>query len=124
MTSNTVNFTTTAGFVGLNAVLGLSGELDMQYASQAAEAVRGVLARRPAALALDLRELSFIDSSGLHEVIRAECRCRDAGVRFYLIAGPPAVQRVLSLCGLDERFEILGGLEQLPEEPSSLAATA
>jgi anti-anti-sigma factor len=49
---------------------------------------------------LDMRRLSFIDSSGMRVVV-AEHRFADTADReFSLISGPPAVQRVLELCGM------------------------
>lgn len=54
---------------------------------------------------LDLRELTFMDSSGVRLIFREDRRARSAGHRFSLIAGNPAVQRVLRICGLTERLD-------------------
>jgi anti-sigma B factor antagonist len=52
-------------------------------------------------LVLDLRGLSFMDSTGLHLVARwSEDSSRD-GFVFELEQGPPAVQRVFELSGMD-----------------------
>ncbi|MDP1849261.1 MAG: STAS domain-containing protein [Solirubrobacteraceae bacterium] len=59
---------------------------------------------------LDLRELTFMDSSGVRLILGEDRLARSAGRRFSLIAGVPAVQRVLGVCGvsaqldLDDRF--------------------
>jgi anti-sigma B factor antagonist len=49
---------------------------------------------------LDLRRLTFMDSTGV-ALILAEDRCaRHNGHDFTLIAGPRAIQRVLEICGV------------------------
>jgi anti-anti-sigma factor len=47
------------------ALLTLRGELDIATAPRLEEAIDGVLAKSPAKLTIDLRPLSFLDSSGL-----------------------------------------------------------
>lgn len=105
-------------------VLGLHGELDLESASEVSDAVATVLQRRPLGLALDLRGLSFMDSSGIHVVIRAEEQCRGDGIRFCLVGGRPSIRRLLDLCGLDQRFECIDDLGDLDSEPPSIAAAA
>ena len=57
-------------------------------------------------LVLDMRGLTFLDSSGIRVVV-AEHRSAQASDReFSLISGPRAVQRVLELCGLLEHLHV------------------
>ena len=49
---------------------------------------------------LDLRELTFIDSSGIRVVVAEHHFAEGAEHAFSLICGPPAVQRALEVCGL------------------------
>ena len=58
-------------------------------------------------LVLDLRALEFIDSSGLHALLRADRRLRDAGGELIIIRGPRAVDRLFRLTGLDTRLRIV-----------------
>jgi anti-anti-sigma factor len=46
---------------------------------------------------LDLRELTFLDSTGLRLILSERMAARKTGGRFELIAGPPEVQRVFEL---------------------------
>ena len=94
--------------VGPAATLALHGELDMMVAPQVDEGVERLIALAPESLTIDLRGLSFMDSSGIHALIVAERKCRKHGVQFMVIRGRPAIDRLLALCGLDERFEIVG----------------
>ncbi|HEX4009262.1 MAG TPA: STAS domain-containing protein [Solirubrobacteraceae bacterium] len=95
-------------------VLRPSGELDLVHGSRLTAALEPALARRPATLAIDLRQLSFMDSSGIHAIIAAELRCRLQGTRFYLIRGSATIDRLMAVCGLDRAFPTVSGPEQLP----------
>ena len=48
---------------------------------------------------LDLRELAFIDSSGVHAIVDASVRAGKAGRRLVLLRGPPNVDRMFMLSG-------------------------
>jgi anti-anti-sigma factor len=54
---------------------------------------------------LDLRRLTFIDSSGVRLVLTWHAAARQNGIDFMVLEGPPAVQRV---------FELAGVLDHLP----------
>jgi anti-sigma B factor antagonist len=87
--------------------LALRGELSLEHAYSFDEKLRLVEARRPACVMIDLRELRFMDSSGLSRLLAARRRARRSGHRFMLIRGPRNVQRVFTLTGVGESFEIL-----------------
>jgi anti-sigma B factor antagonist len=48
---------------------------------------------------VDLRELTFIDSSGVHVILAAADRARQEGGRLMLVRGPVQVDRVFTLTG-------------------------
>ena len=56
---------------------------------------------------LDLRRLTFIDSTGMRLVLTWHARARRDGISFAVIPGPGVVQRL---------FEVAGVLDQLPFE--------
>jgi anti-anti-sigma factor len=60
-------------------------------------------------LVLDLRQLRFLDSSGLRLLIEWDARARADGVELTVIPGPPEVQRLFDLAGVTDRlrFSIL-----------------
>jgi anti-sigma B factor antagonist len=93
----------TAGVVRL----ALRGELSLEHAYTFDEELRLVEARRPVCVMVDLRELRFLDPSGLSRLLAARRRARRSGHRFMLIRGPRSVHRVLTLTGVDESFEIV-----------------
>jgi anti-anti-sigma factor len=53
-------------------------------------------------LCLDLRGLTFIDSSGLHAIVKARARAADAGVEFAIDEVSAPARRVFTLAGLDD----------------------
>jgi anti-anti-sigma factor len=56
---------------------------------------------------LDLRQLSFVDRSGVHAVVSAGMRARRDGRRLILLRGPPLVDRMFTLTGNSDQLEIV-----------------
>jgi anti-anti-sigma factor len=81
----------------------LAGELDMAAAPDL-QAVVSACVGSAARLTLDLRRLTFMDSTGLRLVLLAQRLCRDTGAEFALIPGPRLVQRVFELTGVVDRL--------------------
>ncbi len=85
---------------GTTVRLALRGELDLATAPLLDEALRaaGEAART---VVLDLRGLSFLDSTGLRTVLQADARARSDGHDLLVVRGPHAVHRVFALAGVD-----------------------
>lgn len=81
-------------------VLAVHGEIDLATSGTVTARVREVMEAGFHRVVLDLREVSFIDSSGLQAVLEANAAGRDAQVEFMLIPGPEAVQRMFDLTGI------------------------
>jgi anti-sigma B factor antagonist len=93
------------------AVMTLTGELDIATVPQLAEAVESALAGSPAELVLDLRPLSFVDSSGLREFILLADRAEQEGWRLALVRpGGPALA-VFQITRADENLPFV---EEVP----------
>ena len=91
------------------AVLTLSGELDLAGVAMLEREVERVLAGpRPDAVVLDLRRLTFMDSSGLRLVMLVDARSREGGWRLALVPGPEAVHRVFEITRMAERLTWVG----------------
>ena len=56
---------------------------------------------------LDLRKLTFIDSSGLRALIMADQHVRAEGGRFIVVRGPERVNEVLEMTGVARRIELV-----------------
>lgn len=104
LTSLSFECSWTDGGVGA-AWVHVVGELDSASAPQLERALRGSQARAPLVV-LDLRELAFMDSSGVHVIVDASIRAREADRRLVVLRGPPNVDRVFALTGTSEVVEI------------------
>jgi anti-sigma B factor antagonist len=98
---------------GAWTIVELEGELDLA----GSDAVRKLLVQIPAArglgLALDLRGLCFIDSTGIRLLLQALRHADERGAEFALIRGGYAIQRVLQLVGLTDQLRIVDDPAQL-----------
>ena len=88
---------------GLDAArVHVGGELDIATTPQLERTLDESRARL---VVLDLRELAFIDSSGIHAIVRAGIRARQDGRRLVLVRVPSDVDRVLTLTGSSGQVE-------------------
>lgn len=87
--------------------LKLSGELDISTAQLLEDDLFRVEAERPDLIVLDLRDLAFMDSTGLRLLIMADARAKEEGRRLAIGRGNEMIQRVLHLTRLDERLEVV-----------------
>lgn len=78
-------------------VIELAGELDIAGVPAVERELQRVEGSDARMVVLDLRELGFIDSSGLRVVVLAH---RRRPGRLAVVQGSRAVQRVFELCGL------------------------
>jgi anti-sigma B factor antagonist len=85
-------------------VISINGELDMVAASQLDEAIGAVRADPPEEVVLDMSGLSFLDSSGIRALLRAQGACEACGCRLVMLRGPAQVQRILTVARVIERF--------------------
>ncbi len=80
------------------------GELDLATVGQLEAELDGLRAAGLGEVVLDLRELAFIDSTGVRLILAEERGAREDGREFGLIGGPPAVQRILEISGVVEHL--------------------
>ena len=77
----------------------LEGELDLATVAAVEAALRGPVDPSPERRVLDLRGLTFMDSTGLRTILSANGTAPREGWSLQ-IAGPPAVQRIFEICGV------------------------
>jgi anti-anti-sigma factor len=85
---------------GTTTTLALRGELDLAEQEATRHAIARALARCPECLVLDLSQLRFIDSTGIHVVLDLTRRSSRQNVRLVIVPGSPAVQRTFDILGL------------------------
>jgi anti-sigma B factor antagonist len=101
--------------------IALRGELDLEHAYTFDEELRRVEGERPPCVVLDLRGLSFLDSSGLARLLAANRRARRDRRRLLLIRGGTAVQRLMAITAVGQHFETVS---ELPDELRVAAGAA
>jgi anti-sigma B factor antagonist len=90
---------------GEAAVVVPTGELDLATAPALEEALERAFQGDSARVVLDLRELEFIDSSGLRTLLTARRRADDARTQFSLVAGHRGLERTLEIAGVHKVFD-------------------
>lgn len=90
-------------------VLMLSGELDMASSPQLADALDRLRPAPRTRLELDLRELGFIDVSGLRTLLRARERARRWDGELILLNIPNSLRRLVHLTGTADLLEATDG---------------
>ena len=87
--------------------IALSGELDIATAPQLTDQLAAAEQDGVQAVMVDLRDLTFIDSSGLHAFLQASTRAKGNGHRFLIVGANDVAKRVFEMTEteflLDER---------------------
>ena len=87
-------------------IVSLSGEVDIYTAPQFKECLLELIDTGVDKLVVDLSGVTFIDSTALGVLIGGVRRVRTAGGAMALVVTNRAVERVLSITGLDRVFTI------------------
>jgi anti-sigma B factor antagonist len=80
------------------------GELDVGTIAQLRARIDEATAAGAGCLILDLRGVTFLDSSGLHLAVETNEWAARTGTEFAIIAGPAGVQRTFDVAGLSNRL--------------------
>lgn len=88
----------------------LRGEVDLSWSQQVRQEVLAAL-EQSNAVAVELSEVSYIDSSGIAALVEGFQNARGKSQQFVLIAVSAAVRAVLELARLDRVFLLFPDLE-------------
>jgi anti-anti-sigma factor len=91
---------------GTSLVLVVEGELDITTSQMLDDALRSVVAAPAARIVIDLVGVSFIDSTGLHVLIK-HAGAEDSDPRIRLTKGSPQAQRLFELSGAADYLPFL-----------------
>ena len=92
--------------------IGLDGELDIATAPALERLLREVERDRWPTVVLDLRQLSFIDSSGIRALLTANDRIGRRGGRMLVRHPSRAVRRTLAAIGVDSILDIADAVDE------------
>jgi anti-sigma B factor antagonist len=94
-------------------VLCLHGELDLASAPLLAQEIENASETTTAMVVLDLKELRFIDSTGLRIILAAHERTQERGAEFALTRASEQVQRLLTITGVGEHLRIIASPDEI-----------
>ena len=80
--------------------ISVTGELDMDTAPRLAAVLSEVTASRPSRVIVELENVSFLDSSGIRELVTAKRDLAELGATLVIGGMSGAVEKVLDVSGL------------------------
>jgi len=92
---------------GPDPTLRVSGELDLSSTGKLGAAIRAVESSQPAAIVLDLQNVTFLDSTGLNLLLAEQANARTNGCRLLLVRPRGPADRIFRLTLLEDRFEFV-----------------
>jgi anti-anti-sigma factor len=96
-------------------LLKISGELDLASSPALEQELERATSSAPSLVVIDLRELNFMDSTGLSVLIRAHQQAQESGHRLAIVNGSRQIRRLLSLTGVADRLTIVDRPEDLAQ---------
>jgi anti-sigma B factor antagonist len=87
-------------------VVRVAGEIDVATAPALRDHLHGLVARGHTRLAIDLLQVTFLDSTALGVLVGTLKRCREAGGDLRLAVAEPRIMKVFEITGLTEVFTI------------------
>ncbi|MBN2309059.1 MAG: STAS domain-containing protein [Candidatus Hydrogenedentes bacterium] len=87
-------------------IVTVSGEVDLYSSPELRRAVTQAVAKRTGTVAVDLRGVQYMDSSGVATLVEGLRAVADTGTGFVLVAPSQPVVKVLQLARLDAVFDI------------------
>ena len=105
--------------------LALQGELDMATVDVLTQALENFESDGSTAVMLDLRDLTFIDSTGMHAFLRARARSVGNGHRLLFMGATRPVRTVFEIAGMEsvlDEHEAVTTLDQFTSQRSEPGA--
>ena len=94
-------------------VFAVAGELDLATSPTLEQEMERVRDADVDLLIVDLRDLRFMDSTGLHARVKAHKQAHDAGRRFAVVQGGAQIERLLDLTGVGDLLVVAQSPEEL-----------
>jgi len=94
-------------------VITVSGEVDLASSPDLDAAIIAAIESGSSSLAIDLTDVSFMDSSGLGVIVRGLKRCREADKDLDLVITNERVLKVFGITGLDQVIPIHDSIEDI-----------
>ncbi len=119
-------------WIGQVAVVTLPEEIDVTNADMVREELLSVMNQGAALLIADMSKTNFCDSAGVSALVRVFRQASSSASIMRMVVSTPAVQRVLSITGVDRLVDIFpsvaaslaGEVEPGQGQPDNTTATA
>jgi anti-sigma B factor antagonist len=98
-----------------HAVVRVSGEFDLAATHAVEDALLSVEDGKNGVIVLDLRGVTFLDSTGLRTITSADHRARGAGPELRIVRGAEQVQKLLYVTGMDKILPLVDDPEESAE---------
>lgn len=95
---------------GAGTVVALAGEVDMANAAALRRVLHEVIAAQPATVTINARDLTFIDSCGMHCLVEAAADASAKGSALFVVGATRVVRRVIALWDAEDLL-LRGGVE-------------
>lgn len=94
-------------------VITVSGEVDLATSPALDTAIIAAIESGTSSVAIDLTDVSFMDSSGLGVIVRGLKRCREADKDLDLVITNERVLKVFGITGLDQVIPIHASIQDI-----------
>ena len=94
-------------------VITVSGEVDLATSPELDNAIISAIESGTSSVAIDLTDVSFMDSSGLGVIVRGLKRCREADKDLDLVITNERVLKVFGITGLDQVIPIHDSIQDI-----------
>lgn len=101
--------------IGMHTVVGVTGEIDVATAPALRDTLLGLLNRGAPSLVLDLRGVTFVDSTGVGSLLRIHHRQALLGGAVHFVADQQSVLRVFDLMQLRRRLHVTATVADVDE---------
>jgi anti-sigma B factor antagonist len=82
--------------------IAVRGELDVATAPALEQTLQELAREEGVRLVVDLRGLSFMDSTGLRLLVQVDALARRDGISLLVVRGPEPIARLFEMSGLDQ----------------------
>ena len=88
------------------ATVAVRGEIDLDNLTELRSVLDELVAATDGDIVIDLSEVSYLDSCGLHELLSAQSCLAALDRRFIVYRPSPVVLRLFELCNVTEQFAV------------------
>ncbi len=96
-------------------VLDVHGEIDVYTSPKLKEKIMEIFEEGTFTFAVNLTDVSYIDSTGLGVLIGGLRRAREKEGQLYIVFSSPRIKRIFEITGLDKTFAVFEKLDSLPK---------